>query len=147
MLAEDLSGALAGVSPGVYGSRDFEAISQIVYDGAGIVLPPDELRRQVVKDQWEEVRQYSVGPMTQLHVLVEFDRKIKDRILEEHQRMVVAGRVWRAGVGLIALLAFLAVFYGYLRIDLATGGAYRARLRLAVAAAILGVVAAAVAAV
>ena len=40
MLAEDLSGALAGVSPGVYGSRDFEAISQIVYDGAGIVLPP-----------------------------------------------------------------------------------------------------------
>ncbi len=42
MLAEDLSGALAGVSPGVYGTRDFEAISKIVYDGAGIVLPPSK---------------------------------------------------------------------------------------------------------
>ncbi len=40
MLAEDLSGALAGVSPGVYGTRDFEAISRIVYQGSGIVLPP-----------------------------------------------------------------------------------------------------------
>ncbi|MBC2670472.1 CheR family methyltransferase [Novosphingobium piscinae] len=42
MLAEDLSGALAGISPGVYGARDFEAISQIVYRGAGIVLPPSK---------------------------------------------------------------------------------------------------------
>lgn len=42
MLAEDLSGALAGVSPGVYGTRDFEAISKIVYEGAGIVLPPSK---------------------------------------------------------------------------------------------------------
>lgn len=40
MLADDLSGALSGVSPGVYSARDFEAISKIVYEGAGIVLPP-----------------------------------------------------------------------------------------------------------
>ena len=42
MLAEDLSGALAGISPGVYSARDFEAISAIVYRGAGIVLPPSK---------------------------------------------------------------------------------------------------------
>ena len=42
MLADDLAGALTGVSPGVYSSRDFEAISQIVYQGSGIVLPPSK---------------------------------------------------------------------------------------------------------
>lgn len=40
MLADEISGALSGVSPGVYSARDFEAISRIVYEGAGIVLPP-----------------------------------------------------------------------------------------------------------
>ena len=42
MLADDLSGALAGISPGVYSARDFEAISAIVYRGAGIVLAPSK---------------------------------------------------------------------------------------------------------
>ena len=81
---------------------------------------PDYLR-QLVKDQWEEVRQYSVGPMTQLHVLLQFDRRVKDRVLEEHQRAIVAGRLWLTGVGLTVGLAGLAVLYGYLRMTGAKG--------------------------
>jgi chemotaxis protein methyltransferase CheR len=40
MLAESADGTISGISPGVYGPEDFKAISRIVYDGAGIVLPP-----------------------------------------------------------------------------------------------------------
>ena len=81
-----------------------------------ITLPPDMLRRQLVKDQWEEVGQFSVGPMTQLHLLLQFDRKLKDRVLEENQRAVVAGRLWYAGIGLAAVLVVLAAGYGYLKV-------------------------------
>ena len=79
-----------------------------------VLLPPDQLR-QLVKDQWEEVRQYSVGPMVRLHVLLEFDRKVKDRVVEEHKRGVVARRLRFAGVGLAAGLALLGALYGYLK--------------------------------
>lgn len=80
-----------------------------------IVLPADYLR-QLVKDQWEEVGKYSVGPMTRLHVLLEFDRKAKDRVLDQLRRTKVAGRLWFAGVGWAVWLALLGGVYGYLRI-------------------------------
>jgi hypothetical protein len=111
---------------------------------SGIALPADELYRDLVKEQpWEEIRKSDVlnRMMTRLHVLVEFDHKIKERILREHERRGVAGRLGWAGVGLASVLAILAAWYAYLRIDLATAGAYRGRLRLALAAAIMGVVA------
>jgi hypothetical protein len=76
--------------------------------------------------------------MTQLHVLLRFDREVKDRILKERERGVVAGRLWIGGSGLAVLLWLLTVSYGYLRTDLATGGTYRGRLQFAAALAILG---------
>ncbi len=108
-----------------------------------VTLPYEFLREQVVKDQWEEIRPSSVGPMTQLHVLLQFDRKVKDRVLEQQRRDVVASRLWVAGSCLAWMLWLLAVMYGYLRIDLKTGGVYRGRLRFAAVLAILGPVAAA----
>ncbi len=78
-------------------------------------LPGDYLRQQLVKDQWEETRQYSVGPMIQLHALLRFDRQVKDRILEERRRTVVAGRLWLTGSAVLAALALLAALYGYLK--------------------------------
>ncbi len=80
-----------------------------------IVLPADYLR-QLVKDRWEEVRQHSFGPMTTQHVLLEFDRKAKDRVFAELRRTKVAGRLWFAGVGWGVWLALLGGVYGYLRI-------------------------------
>jgi len=111
-----------------------------------VELPYEFLREEVVRGEWEE-ETWSTSldrKMTQLHVLLQFDRKVKDRILEERQRAVVAGRLWMTGGGLAAMLWLLAVMYGYLRIDLATGGAYRGRLRFAAILAILGPVAAAI---
>lgn len=39
-LAESLEGTLPGINPGIYRPEDFEQISKIVHEGAGIVLPP-----------------------------------------------------------------------------------------------------------
>jgi hypothetical protein len=106
----------------------------------GVRLPPDELRDRLVKDRWEETRQYSVGPMIRLHVLLRFDREFKERVLEQRRRAIVADRL-----GAIAFLAtigliLLATVFAYLKVDLATDGFYRGRLRLATAAVILGLV-------
>ena len=115
--------------------------------GSRIVLPADYLRKHLVKEQWEEDIQTSVGPMKQLHVLLQFDREVKNRVLEENHQGIIAGRLWRVGIGLAAAFWLLAVVYGYLRIDLATGGIYRGRLRFAAALAILGPLAAVLAVV
>ena len=104
----------------------------------GIRLPDDYLRQQLVKAEWEETRQYSVGLMTRLHVLLQFDRKVKDRVLEEHRQAIVAQRLRLVGAWAVMGLALLAVLFGYLKTDLATGGAYRGRLRWATAIVILG---------
>jgi hypothetical protein len=108
-----------------------------------IVLPADYLRQHLVKDQWEEVRQYSVGPMTRLHVLLAFDQDVKNRVVEAHRQGIVAWRIRVMGVVLGVVLGLLAVAYGYLKTDLATAGAYRGRLQLAAGLAILGIIAAA----
>jgi hypothetical protein len=74
-------------------------------------LPSDYVRRQVVKDKWEETRQYSVGRMIHLHVLLEFDRQVKERILEACRQTLVAGRLWWAGGTFAAVWGILAVLY------------------------------------
>ena len=106
-----------------------------------VALPYEFLRQEVVKGQCEDIRPSSVGPMTRLYALLQFDRKTRDRIVEEGRRNTVAGRLWVAGGGLAAMLWLLAVMYGYLKVDLKTGGAYRGRLRFAAVLAILGPVA------
>jgi hypothetical protein len=112
---------------------------------AGIVrLPTNYLREHLVLERWEEIRSFSVGPMTQLHVWLQFNRDVKNRILEEHQRAVVAQRLRAVTSWAAAGLSLLVVCFAYLKIDLATAGAYRGRLRLAAAAAILGLVCVAV---
>ena len=115
-----------------------------------VVLSAKYLRDHLVKEQWEEdikSETESIGAMKQLHVLLRFDRDVKNRILDESRQGIVAGRLWTVGTGLAAAFWLLAVVYGYLRIDLATGGAYRGRLRFAAALAILGPVAAVLAVV
>jgi hypothetical protein len=83
---------------------------------AGVVLPESEFHQAIVKDQREEVRQYSIGPMVSLHVLLEFDRSVKERILEQWRRAAIGRRIWVLGAGLASLLGVLAGVYGYLRV-------------------------------
>ncbi len=109
---------------------------------AQIELPLEFLLREVVRAQWEEAYESSVGPMVRLHALLVFDGKCNARIDEAAHQRLVQHRVGRLGLILAGVLALLAAAWAYLRLDLATGGRYRWRLRLAAGAAILGVVAA-----
>ncbi len=93
-----------------------------------IRLPAEVLERQLVKDRWEETIQASVGPMVQLHVLLDFDSKFRQTVCEMRDQSIVAGRLWVAGTGLGVVLAWLALAFVFLRIDQATAGAYRGRL-------------------
>ncbi len=103
-------------------------------------LPFEYLKSQTVKEQWEETRQLSVGPMIWLHVLLQFDRKVKDHVLEAHRQAVVHRRLWEGGTWAAAVLAMLGTAFGCLKIDLATQGVYRRRLQIGAAAVILGLV-------
>ena len=51
----------------------------------------------VVKDRFEETIQSSVGPMIQLHLLLEFDRGVQKRIQEAAERALIDRRLWRTG--------------------------------------------------
>jgi len=109
-----------------------------------IRLPPEYVRRRLIKHQWAETflsPTPSIGSMVQLHVLLTFDREFTEQLDLAWKRVLVAERVRWAGIGLAGILALLAVAYGYLKVDLATRGMYRWRLRLAAAVMILGVVA------
>ena len=104
-------------------------------------LPPDYVRQHVVREHWEETVPTSFGLWPRWHVHLVFDRKTMDLLKEGRDQVIVGRRLWAVGTGLGALLLILAVSYAGLRTDLATRGAYRGRLALAVAAAWAAVVA------
>lgn len=105
-----------------------------------VQLQPEQLR-QLVADEWEETKDYSVGKMTQIHLLVSFDQKAKELISETLNFRRFTGRAAVAGTGLVGVWLLLAAIWGYLKIDLTTKGAYRKRLRFAAGSAILLIVA------
>jgi hypothetical protein len=97
-----------------------------VRDYLGVEVP-DNLRslfldpafqKNMVKERWEEIRELSFGPMTTLHVLLQIDRKIKDRIVEAYRQAVVEQRLLLAGATLAAILLILAAWYRHLRREL-----------------------------
>ena len=103
-----------------------EAVNQYVEEclglpAAGELQLPVDFFGRLVKEQWEEVSQHSFGPMVQLHVLLQFDRKAKDRILEAQRQAVVARRLRTTGIGVAAGLGLLAMFFGYLKMGAVKG--------------------------
>jgi hypothetical protein len=102
-------------------------------------LPLDFLQEHVVQGQWEE-RTFSPAlerDMYNLHVLMSFDREANARLLETARQAVVAERLTETAGMLAIVLLLLSIIYGYLKVDLATGGAYRWRLRLVAGAMLL----------
>ena len=89
-----------------------------------IDLPDDQLAEWLIKNQYEETIHALVGPMIQLHVLLEFDHQMQERITDAWQRVRIAHRLW-VGRVLAAGLALLALVYGYLKFDLSTAGAIK----------------------
>ena len=103
---------------------------------------PDFLEERILKEQYEEWNDYSVGRMVTLHALLVFDRQMNTRLQEDWKRIVINERLWRVSALALPFLLLLSAVYAYLRIDLATAGSYRGRLRLAAGAVILTLIAA-----
>jgi hypothetical protein len=115
--------------------------------GAHVRLPLEYLRSHVVLAEWEEQTQVLITPrgqipekyvpMTQLHVLMQFDHQVNTLIEQEWDKVVARERIAIAGVSTGVVLLLLGLVYAYLKIDVSTGGRYRGRLRLAAAALLI----------
>jgi hypothetical protein len=106
-------------------------------------ISPRYLRDHVKKAEFNEIVQVSVGPMHQIHALLEFDDDARTAIKQRWRDAVVSQRLWYTGSAGALVLGLLGTLYGYLRLDLKTGGAQKGRLQLAATLAALIVAAAA----
>lgn len=104
-----------------------------------VELPMAEIRHEIVQAEWLERphSQLLKRDMYKLHVLLAFDRTVNERLREKWDDVVVTERLGGVAVLGVLLLSVLGVAYGYLKTDLATGGAYRGRLRAAALAVVV----------
>jgi hypothetical protein len=102
-------------------------------DAGEVQFPAGDLRKFIVRSSRDEVESGTLGPIIRNTAVVNFDRA--------YQTFRLSQRLWYVGGGLGAVLLLLSLAYGYLKIDLATGGAYRWRLRLAAATILVGMAA------
>ncbi|MCC6124297.1 MAG: hypothetical protein IT426_05005 [Pirellulales bacterium] len=112
----------------------------------GIRLPTHVLENLVV-DRWVERRNTSQGEMQILHARVLIDRKAQDLIEAAQRQALVGRRLVPFGFSFGTGFLLLSAVWGYLKIDLATGGKRRGILRTALLAVILSIAAAAAIAV
>ena len=97
-----------------------------------VSIPLEYLKRNVKKSEYVEIiDSKSVGSMYQLHALLEFDDKARSDFQRLWRNAVVRDRLWYTGGGAALVLALLATFYGYLRLDLKTDSSHKGRLQLA----------------
>jgi len=82
----------------------------------------------------------SIGPMHQVHGLLEFNSDFRRELEERWAQVTRFARVSQVGLGSFAFLALLGVVFSYFRLDNATRGYYTGRLQFLTAAAILAVV-------
>jgi hypothetical protein len=106
---------------------------------------PAYLRQHLVKQPlYAETVDASVGSMRQLHALLEFDDDMRAELHRLWRQAFVSNRLRDAAAGFALVLAALGTLFAYLKLDLATGGQHRGRLRWASGLAILLVAAGAV---
>lgn len=108
-------------------------IDRYVCEGAAtrVDISRAYLREHVKRAEYDEVVVVSLGPMHQIHALLEFDDNARVEFYNRWRNAVVTDRLWYAGSAAALVLALLGTFYSYLRLDLRTGGAHQGRLRLA----------------
>jgi hypothetical protein len=91
-----------------------------IYLGAGAAGRLDgdtaELRRRLVRAEWEEPVETSFGPMLILHLRLAFDRAMQDSVREAVRQETAAGRLRVAAIGLGGVLAVLGVLLCYLKL-------------------------------
>ena len=112
---------------------------------AQIEIEPAYLRQRLVKQPvYAETVEASVGPMHEWHALLEFDQDLRSDLRRMWDASKVSLRLRYAACGFGAVIAALGTLLAQLKLDLATRGMYRRRLRWGSGLAILLVTAGAV---
>ncbi len=128
----------------VEATRDY-VVSYLGNSAAGTLVPVDVnyIKQHLITPghTYSEVIQVSVGPMHQVHALVEFDPDFRRHLDERWRSIVVTGRAARTGVIAGGLLLLLTVIFGYFKADTATRGYYTTRLQLISATVVMALVA------
>ncbi len=97
-----------------------------------VAIPRKYLLDHVKKAQFNEVVDSpTVGPMHQIHARLEFDDAAQTEIHNRWRNAVVTHRLWYAGSAGALVLGLLGTLFGYLKLDLKTGGNQKGRLQLA----------------
>jgi hypothetical protein len=92
----------------------------------------------------EETIEVSLGPMHQVHALLEIDPQFRSE-LDSAWRDVLAGtRLGQTGLAAFGVLALLGVMFTYFKLDTATRGYYSTKLQMLAALAILALIGAGV---
>lgn len=108
-----------------------------------VQLPADYAREHLVKENpWVEKVNTSLGEMYNVYALLQFDRQVEGKLQDLWDQIRLGTRLLLSAAVLAGALLILSVIYGYLKLDLATGGAYRGRLRFVAVVTILALVAA-----
>jgi hypothetical protein len=104
-------------------------------------VPKDWIRAFAVREHFEETVQQNLGPvsasMYRVHLLLDLSGATGEKLAQLKKDALVTERLWLLGGGTGLLTLLFSTIAGYLRLDAATHGAYRGRLKLA-AASILG---------
>lgn len=98
----------------------------------------DELVRE--ENVYEEQITVSIGPMYQMHALLEFTPKFQREITQRWNALREESRLLQLALVVGSILLFIGVAFGYLRLEHATQGKQSSRLQFMAAAAILLVV-------
>ena len=109
-------------------------IERLMGEGTSALVDIDReyLNQHIKQAEFSEiVISESVGPMHEIHALLEIDDTDRAVFHERWRRAEVTHRLWYVGSAAIVVLALLSTFYGYLKLDSQTGGAHKSRLQLA----------------
>ena len=104
-------------------------------------VPRHYINDNIIKAEYVFSRDFTVGRMKQKYVLLAFDHRAKMDIKKMYRDELLQSRLGFAGFGSCLMLMLIGTVYGYLKLDTQTKGYYSGRLKLAAAAAILGVLA------
>jgi hypothetical protein len=114
-------------------------IDELIEPGAARKISPDaNFMRQLQKELYAEVvTSTKVGPMQQVHVLIEFDDMARADLVKRWNAVIVSHRLGLVAIAASMVLGLLAIAFGYLKLDLQAAGQSRSRLRLAAVGAII----------
>jgi len=129
-----------------------EYLDEAIAPGAAelVEFPKEYIEDRIVRDQFTEVHKRSFGTladdvyMVDIYAQLEFDSAIRREANERYRQAIVDDRLWITGFSLIGVLGLLGTVFGYLRLDDATAGQRRGRLRVVAVGMILALVTAGV---